>query len=167
MEDHKKDLAKTIEVFQARGWKANPAKSHVFINTHCRLFGFHVDLQQQTIGPDPQKVTAILDLPPPTNQKSARSLCGSINYYSDLIPNLAPLMTPLHEITKDNKFNWTPQCQENFEIIKKKLAKLPVIYMPDFNNAMHLFTDAAQGKYLGYHISQFKPSLNKFVPIAY
>ena len=167
LEDHKKDLAKTIEVFQARGWKANPSKSHVFINTHCRLLGFHVDLQQQTIGPDPQKITAILDLPPPTNQKSARSLCGSINYYSDLIPNLAPLMTPLHEITKDNKFNWTPQCQENFEIIKKKLAKLPVIYMPDFNNAMHLFTDAAQGQYLGYHISQFKPSLKKFVPIAY
>ena len=144
--------------FMNRGWKANPAKSHLFINSQCRLFGFNVNLEQQTIGPDPQKVTAILELPPPTNQKSARSICGSINYYSDLIPDLAHLMAPLHEITKEDSFQWTPECQKNFNLIKKKLAKLPVIHMPDFNQPMHLFTDAAMGQYLGYHISQFKPS---------
>ena len=166
-EQHKKDLRRTIEAFTQRGWKANPGKSHVFINTACRLFGFHIDLQSQTIGPDPQKAQAIMDLPPPTNQKSARSLCGSINYYSDLIPDLAPLMGPLHEITKDGSFEWTKECQENFEKIKKKLADLPVIHMPDFNQSMHLFTDAAQGQYSGYHISQYKQAIQKFVPIAW
>ena len=167
LEEHKIDLEKTIRTFMGRGWKANPAKSHVFINTECRLFGFNINLKQQTIGPDPQKVKAIMELPPPTNQKSARSICGSINYYSDLIPDLAPLMSPLHEVTKDNNFNWTKECAENFEIIKKKLSKLPVIYMPDFNQEMHLFTDAAMGQHLGYHISQFKPSLKKYVPVAW
>ena len=167
LENHKKDLARTIAAFQHRGWKANPAKSHVFINTECRLFGFHINLKDQTIGPDPQKVKAIMELPEPTNQKSARSICGSINYYSDLIPDLANLMMPLHEATKNNKFNWTKECKTNFELIKTKLAKLPVVFMPDFNQKMHLFTDAAMGQYLGYHISQYKPSLKKFVPIAW
>ena len=104
LENHKRDLRRTIDAFQARGWKANPAKSHVFINTECRLFGFHINLQDQTIGPDPQKVQAIMKLPESTNQKSARSICGSINYYSDLIPDLAKYMMPLHEETKNDKF---------------------------------------------------------------
>ena len=30
-EDHKKDLEKTIVTFMDRGWKANPAKSHLFM----------------------------------------------------------------------------------------------------------------------------------------
>ena len=167
LEQHKLDLKKTIDAFIRRGWKANPGKSHLFVNTACRLFGFHINLAQGTIGPDPQKVKAIMELPPPTNQKSARSLCGSINYYSDLIPDLAPLMKPLHEITKDDKFQWTQECEENFQKIKKKLSELPIIYMPDFNKPMHLFTDAAQGQYLGYHISQWNEIKNKFVPIAW
>ena len=167
LNQHKKDLRRTIEAFIKRGWKANPAKSHVFINTECRLFGFNINLQTQTIGPDPQKVQAIMNLPQPTNQKSARSICGSVNYYSDLIPDLAPLMAPIHEITKDGKFEWNQECQANFQTIKEKLAKMPVIYMADFNEPMHLFTDAAMGQFLGYHISQYKPSLNKFVPVSW
>lgn len=167
LEQHKKDLKRTIDAFIKRGWKANPAKSHVFINTECRLFGFHINLKNQTIGPDPQKVKAILDLPPPTNQKTARSLCGTVNYYSDLIPDLGPLMSPIHEITKDGNFEWTTECQENFETVKKKLSELPVVYMADFNKPMHLFTDAAMGQFLGFHISQYNETLKKYVPVAW
>ena len=167
LEEHKQDLRKTVDTFISRGWKANPGKSHLFVNTSCRLFGFAINLKEATIGPDPQKVAAILELPAPTNQKTARSLCGSINYYSDLIPDLAPLMRPIHEVTKDDKFDWTQECEENFCEIKKKLAKLPVIHMPDFNKPMHLFTDAAMSQYLGYHISQYNENLKKFVPVAW
>ena len=167
LQQHKRDLHRSIDGFMKRGWKANPEKSHLFINDQCRLFGFHVNLKHQTIGPDPQKVEAIMSLPAPHNQKSARSLCGTINYYSDLIPNLAPLMGPLHEITKDNNFNWSEECQHSFDQIKKELAKLPVVFMPDFSSEMHLFTDAAMGQYLGYHISQFRPKLGTYVPLAY
>ena len=167
LEQHKRDLKRTIEAFQHRGWKANPEKSHLFINTECRLFGFNVNLAESSIGPDPQKVEAILKLPPPVNQKTARSLCGTIIYYSDLIPDLGPLMAPLHEITKEGKFEWTQECQENFEEIKRKLSKLPVVYMADFNKPMHLFTDAAMGQFLGYHISQFNEKLGKYTPIAW
>ena len=166
-QQHKKDLTKVTNGFMKKGWKANPGKSHLLISDHCRLFGFHVDLQNQTIGPDPQKVSAIVDLPPPTTQKEARSLNGAVNYYSDLIPDLGSLMSPLHEVTKKGDFQWTDECQTNFELIKQKLAELPVIYLPDFNQSFHLYTDAAMGQYLGYHISQYKPSLKKYVPVAW
>ena len=38
LEQHKKDLERSVKVFEKRGWKANPAKSHVYINTECRLY---------------------------------------------------------------------------------------------------------------------------------
>ena len=55
-------------------------------------------------------------------------------------------MAPLHEITKEGKFHWTEQCQENFQAIKKKLADLPVICLQDFNHSFHLFTQSAKGQ---------------------
>ena len=167
LEQHKKDLKKVIETFMKRGFKANSEKSHLMINTKLRLFGFECDLKNQCIGPDPQKVEAILKIPSPTNQKSARSICGSIGYYSDLIPDLGILMLPIHECTKDNNFNWTEECETNFKIIKKKLAALPVTYLPNFNQNFHLFTDAAAGQYIAWHISQWKEELKKFVPISW
>ena len=167
LEQHKIDLKKTIQTFMKRGWKANCKKSHLMINSNLRLFGFEVNLSKGTIGPDPQKVDAILQLPTPTNQKEARSITGSINYYSELIPDLAPLMIPIHESTKNNKFEWTDQCEANFKEVKKKLATLPVVYLPDFNQKMHLFTDGAAGQFISWHISQWSNTLKKFVPISF
>ena len=164
---HKRDLYRTIEGFRKRGWKAVPEKSHLFIQDQCRLFGFNIDLKNQTIGVDPKKVEAILQLPAPHNQKSARSLCGTVNYYSDLLPGLAPLMAPIYETTKDSGFHWTQECQSNFEQIKKELAKLPVVHMPDFQDEMHVFTDAAMSRYLGYVITQYRPNLGKYVPLTF
>ena len=63
-----------------------------------------MDLANQTIAPDPQKVEAMQGLPPPHNQKSARSFCGKANYYLDLVPNLGQMLGPIHEVTKDGKF---------------------------------------------------------------
>ena len=127
----------------------------------------NINLKEETIGPDPKKIEAIMKLPAPNNPKTARSLTGSINYYSELIPDLAPLMIPIHECTKNNKFEWTEECEENFKKIKKKLAELPVVHLPNFNQKMHLFTDGAAGQYIGWHVSQWKESLQKFVPISF
>ena len=167
LQSHKRDLKRMIETFQKRGWKANPQKSHLFINTECRLFGFHINLRDQSVGPDPQKIQNIMDLPIPQTHKQLRSLCGMFNYYSDLVSDMGPLMAPLHEATKEGIFKWTQQCTDNFEKLKKKLKAMPVIYMPDFNKPMHVFSDAAMGQFLGYHVSQWHEKFKKYVPICY
>ena len=167
IEDHKKDLQRTFQAFSKRGWKANPGKSTLFINDCCRLFGFHVDLKKNTISPDPKKVEKIKELPHPTNHRTARSFAGAINYYNDLLPNLAPLMLPIFEATKKGTFTWTEECRENFEKIKTELCKMPCIYMPDFSKPMHLFTDAAAGQFLSYCVQQKHEKFNKYLPIAW
>ena len=61
-------------------------------------------------------------------------------------------MNPIYNSIKQAQYKWTEECQKNFEIIKQELAKLPVIFMPDFNKPMHLFTDAAQGQFISYFV---------------
>ena len=111
LEEHKIHLRKAIDAFIANGWKGRPSKSHLMINSSCRIFGFHLDLQAGTIGPDPSKVEKIKQMPPPHNHKTARSLAGSINYYNELLPNLGPLMIPIHESTRKGAYKWTEECQ--------------------------------------------------------
>ena len=166
-ENHLNDIEKVFKTFSSKGWKANPKKTHLFINNSLRLFGFHIDLENSIVAPDPQKVEGILKLPVPTNQKGVRSLCGSVNYYSDMIPGLGPLLAPIQELTKNIKFEWTKECNDNFEEIKKKISKLPAIYMPDFNAPFHVFTDAAQSQCVGYVVTQFREEMKKFVPICF
>ena len=167
LEDHKRDLKTALQAFIKRGWKAHPGKSHLFINDSCRLFGFHVDLKNNSVSADPKKVEKIQQIPPPTNHKAARAFAGSINYYNELLPNLAQLMTPIYNSIKQAQYKWTEECQKNFEIIKQELAKLPVIFMPDFNKPMHLFTDAAQGQFISYCVQQYHEKFKKFVPVTF
>ena len=167
-EEHKVHLKKTVETFMKRGWKAKPNKSHVFINTKCRLFGFEVNLENQTIGLDPQKVEGMMKLEHPTTRKEVKSVIGAFQYYSEIVPNLSLWLHPLHEATKPTiPFKWTKQCAINFQKIKRELAKIPYVYMCNFSKPIHVFTDAAQGKSISYHICQLDSIRKRWLPLAW
>jgi len=45
-------------------------------------------------------------------------------------------------LSKDIDLCWTLQCQEAFEIIKKKLITTPILQCPNWNLYFHIHTDA-------------------------
>jgi hypothetical protein len=47
-------------------------------------------------------------------------------------------------LKKDNKFVWTPKCEESFQIIKKKLTTAPVLTLPDIHQDFVVFCDASR-----------------------
>jgi hypothetical protein len=47
-------------------------------------------------------------------------------------------------LKKDNKFVWTPKCEESFQIIKKKLTTAPVLTLPDIHQNFVIFHDASR-----------------------
>ena len=52
---------------------------------------------------------------------------------------------PLNVLTrKDIPFEWTPVCQESFELLKTSLMTEPVLTYPDPNHPYVLFTDASK-----------------------
>ena len=60
------------------------------------------------IKPDPEKVEAIRQLPPPRNKSELRTFLGMITYVKRFIPECSTLTAPLSALTgKDTNFDWT------------------------------------------------------------
>ena len=59
------------------------------------------------------------------------------------MPRFSDLARPLNMLTrKDVPFEWTPICQESFELLKTSLMTEPILKYPDPNHPYVLFTDA-------------------------
>ena len=61
------------------------------------------------------------------------------------MPRFSDLARPLNALTrKDVPFDWTPICQESFELLKASLMTEPILTYPDPNHPYVLFTDASK-----------------------
>jgi hypothetical protein len=66
-------------------------------------------------------------------------------YYRRFIKGFSSIARPMTELLKkDNKFVWTPKCEESFQIIKKKLTTVPVLALPDIHQNFVIFCDASR-----------------------
>ena len=69
------------------------------------------------------KVDALVPMPPHTNVSSLRSFLGSVQFYSNFLPNLATVLAPLHQLTKkDTKWKWDSREDAAFRELKKNLC---------------------------------------------
>jgi hypothetical protein len=66
-------------------------------------------------------------------------------YYRHFINGFSSIEKPLTELLKkDNKFVWTPKCEESFQDIKKKLTTAPVLTLPDIHQGFVIFFYASR-----------------------
>ena len=76
-------------------------------------------ISAEGLKPDPEKVRAMREVPPPTTKEDVRRFLGSIQYLSKLLPMLAEVETPLRELTKkDVLFHWDAPQAEAFQRLK-------------------------------------------------
>ena len=86
-----------------------------------KYLGHIIDKDRRRL--DPERATAIKDMPVPGNVTTLQSFLGLANYYQSFIKNLHDLRAPLNELLKKNKkWRWTPECQTVFDQIKKALT---------------------------------------------
>ena len=84
-------------------------------------------------------------MPPPKTPKEVKQFLGHIGYYRKFIPRFSDLAQPLNTLTRKNvSFEWTPICQESFELLKTSLMTGPILTYPDPNLPYELFTDASK-----------------------
>ncbi|KAL3684568.1 hypothetical protein R1sor_002590 [Riccia sorocarpa] len=93
---------------------------------------------------DPRKVEKIRKQPAPTNRKELQRVMGMANFYRRYILNYAVLAAPVNALNRENVvFNWTSQCQEDFDLLKEKLSQGPILRPPNWNMIFHVHTDAS------------------------
>ena len=90
--EHLQNLEKVLKVLDELGVTANKSK--------CVFFADEVDymghiISKNGIRANIKKIDAIVNAPHPTNIKEVESFLGGINYYSQYIPDMATISSPL------------------------------------------------------------------------
>ena len=114
-----------------------------FLKKHIQYLG-HI-VSGKGITPLPEKLESIQQMLPPKTPKEIKQVLGLIGYYHKFVPRFSDLAQPLNALTrKDVTFEWTPICQESFELLKTSLMTEPILTYPDPNLPYVLITDASK-----------------------
>jgi hypothetical protein len=100
-------------------------------------------ISAESIAVDPSKIQEVLDWKSPKLVTQIRSFFGLAGYYRRFIPNFSKIAKPMTKLLeKEAKFNWSPQCEEAFLILKKLLTTAPVLAQPDIEKPFDVYCDA-------------------------
>ena len=121
------------------------------IQTKGIVLGHHVSLEGIKV--DPTKIKVISHIPIPSSQKEVRRFLGHVGYYRRFIGNFTRIAAPLFKfLTKDAKFVWNVNYQQDFQILKGRLSIASVLRGPNWSLPFHICTyalDTALGEVLG------------------
>ena len=79
--------------------------------------------------------------------KEIRQFLGLTGYYRKFVPRFADISKPLTR--KETTFNWTPECQKSFELLKSYLCGEPILKYADTSKPYTLYTDASKYGWVG------------------
>jgi len=162
-EDHLRHLEAVFKRLEEANLKIKPRKCELG-KSEVEFLGFKIN--RSGVTPNEQKTAALKYYPRPTNVKAVKRFLGMASYYRKFIPGFSTISEPINRLLKkENRFKWTPQCEDSFKRLLTALTDPPILSYPDFNKDFVLETDASTVG-LGAVLGQKDPTgINK--PIAY
>ena len=151
LKDHDDNLNKLLQRCEEQHIRLNKEKS-VFRATQLPFLG-HL-ITNQGLKPDPEKVSAILEMPPPTDVQGVQRLGGFVNYLAKFLPSLSDVMEPIRQLTKqDVAWHWSEHQQHAFDKVKDMVSQSPLLAYYKPNEELTIQCDAS-GKGLGAALLQ-------------
>ena len=163
-DEHVQHLAALFDKLIDANIKLKPTKCQ-FACHEVRYLGHIISKDGVTV--DPEKTSSIRSFNRPKNLKELRMFLGCVNYFRRFIPNFAKIATPLNKLLQKNqKFEWTDDCQHAVDTLKDRLMSPPILVLPDFDKEFVLHTDASATA-IGFVLQQYCAETKKLKVISY
>ncbi len=142
VDTHLEHLRQVFEHFRQADLHLKKVKCD-FFKKELQYLG-HI-LSPDGIRPLPNKLSAIRDLPWPTNATEVRQFLGLLGYYHKFVPHYSTTAKPLSRLTKkDLPFEWNATADKAFCLLRDLLQEPPILIYPDPAKPYVLFTDASK-----------------------
>ena len=139
---HLQQIKIVLDRMEKIGLVIRVSKSH-FATQEVNYLGYVISVDG--IKPQMKKVEAITKIQAPKTRKQLRGFLGIINFYRDLWPRRAHIVSPLSELCSNKKkFEWNEKCQQAFDQIKEVVKKEVLLNYIDFNKTFEILVDASK-----------------------
>jgi hypothetical protein len=136
-EDHLRDLQAVFNTLRKYGLKLNASKCAFGVGSG-KFLGFMVT--QRGIEANPDQISAILDLKPPSTVREVQKLTGMAAALNRFISRSAEKCRPFFDlIKKGNNFHWGDQPNQAFERLKTYLAAAPLLSTPVMGESLFIY----------------------------
>ncbi|QRW07203.1 Retrotransposable element Tf2 protein [Ceratobasidium sp. AG-Ba] len=150
-EDHAEHVKEVLKILRENNLYAKLSKCEFFVK---KVIFLGLVITPEGISMEEEKIKAIMEWGAPRKIKEVQAFLGFVNFYRRFIAEFSKIARPLHDLTKkDTKFEWTQECQQAFEEIKKRVSQDPVLIHPNPDKPFILETDAS-GIAIGAILSQ-------------
>ena len=140
-QEHREHARMIIERLSSVNLRIKPTSVNLG-NYMIKLLG-HL-LTPYGIGVDPEKRDIIMAWPQPTTGAMLASFLGLGTFLRDHIRHYADLTSAFERIKKGATIEWTPQLQQQWQLVKRAFSKAPFLRFPDFSQRFVIATDASQ-----------------------
>ncbi|KAF8768493.1 Retrovirus-related Pol polyprotein like [Argiope bruennichi] len=140
-EDYLKHIEEVLKRVGDANLTINPTK-YKFAQNHSKYLGNIVG--RGVITAPEANIKAVLDFPTPTTKTQIRAFLGLAGYYAHYVKEFSVIAAPLTNVLKGKikreKYTCTEECNQAFEELKRRLAKNPILYAPDYKKEFILQT---------------------------
>ncbi|KAK4382892.1 Transposon Tf2-12 polyprotein [Sesamum angolense] len=141
-EEHEQHLRIVLQILKEKELYAELSKCEFWVNQV--VFLGHV-ISGDGVMPDPSKVKAIMEWRVPKNATEVRSFLGLAGYYRRFVEGFSIIAGPLTKLLRKGvTFQWTEQCQQSFDELKKRLTSTPILVLPSGSGGYVVYTDASK-----------------------
>ena len=134
-EHHIAHMAEAFQILKKYNMKLNPAKCAFGVSAE-KFLGFIVN--KRGIEANPDKIKAVLDMPPPSNIKEVQRLTGRIAALSHFLFKASDKCQPFFQVLKKS-FQWDARCEEAFTVLKTYLSSPPILVSPFEGDLLTLY----------------------------
>ncbi|KAK4383425.1 Retrovirus-related Pol polyprotein from transposon.6 [Sesamum angolense] len=141
-EEHEQHLRIVLQILKENELYAKLSKCEFWVNQV--VFLGHV-IAGDGVTPDPSKVKAIMEWRVPKNATEVRSFLGLAGYYRRFVEGFSIIAGPLTKLLRKGvTFQWTEQCQQSFDELKKRFTSTPILVLPSGSGGYVVYTDASK-----------------------